>query len=292
MKITDIIKERENTLSFEVFPPKTQENYEQIEKATQEIAKLHPDFMSVTYGAGGTTDKYTLSIAANLLQNWQVSTIAHLTCIASTHADIERKLEMFKSCGIENIMALRGDKPADFSGQMEYKYASELVTEIKKKNSDFCIGGACYPEGHPESESFMADIDNLKKKVDAGCDFLTSQMFFENSAFYSFLSILRGKGINIPVVAGIMPVINKKQIARICSLSGTALPVRFKRIADRYGDNPEAMKQAGIIYATEQIIDLYANGVSSVHVYVMNRPDIAAAILNNLPTKSISVKTI
>ncbi|MCK9156914.1 MAG: methylenetetrahydrofolate reductase [Paludibacteraceae bacterium] len=287
MKVTDIINSKRNTLSFEIFPPKTKDNYEVVEQSAQGIAALHPDFMSVTYGAGGGTDVYTLSIAEDLYKRWNIPTIAHLSCISSSHEDIDKKLDIIRERGIDNILALRGDKPAGFTGNLEYKYASDLVSEIKNKGN-FCVGGACYPEGHPESSSFLEDIDNLKRKVDAGCDFLTSQMFFENSAFYSFLSILRGRGIHVPVVAGVMPVTNANQIKRIISLSGAALPIRFKRIVDRYGDNPEAMKQAGIIYATEQIIDLYANGVSSVHVYSMNKTDVAAAIQRNLP-KDVSV---
>lgn len=282
MKVVDIIKSKENTLSFEVFPPKTEDSYESVRAAAQSIAALNPDYMSVTYGAGGGTSEFTLSIVEDIYKNCHVPSVAHLTCISSTHDDIDKKLDLIKSRGIDNILALRGDRPQDFVGNIEYKYASELIAEIKRKG-DFCVGGACYPSGHPESESFASDIDNLKRKVDVGCDYLTTQMFFENNAFYTFLSILRGKGVSVPVVAGIMPVTNSSQIKRICSLSGAALPIRFKRIVDRYGDNPESMKKAGIIYATEQIIDLYANGISSVHVYSMNKPDVAAAILNNLP---------
>ena len=282
MKICDLFKSGKATLSFEVFPPKADSNFETVKSATEEIAALKPDYMSVTYGAGGGTSDYTASIASNILNNYGVTPIAHLSCITSTKERIETQLSSLKKQGIENILALRGDKlpdAPDFQGP--YKYASELV-EVIKKHGDFCVGGACYPEGHIESENSHDDILNLKKKVDAGCDFLTTQMFFDNNILYKFLYKIGQAGINVPVVAGIMPVTNVAQIKRICSISGNALPQKFLRIVDRFENDPQALKQAGIAFATEQIIDLFANGINAVHIYSMNKPDVAEQIQANL----------
>ena len=281
MKVIDIIKCEKPSLSFEVFPPKTSDNFETVMNATKSIAKLKPSYMSVTYGAGGGTSKYTADIATSL-KIMGVTPIAHLSCISSTSEQIDLLLDDLKARGIENILALRGDVPAGMDvSDHEFKYASQLVEKIKTYG-DFCIGGACYPEGHPESENMTRDIEALKIKVDAGCEYLTTQMFFDNNILYNFLYRLYRAGVNVPVVAGIMPVTNAAQIKRILSISGNALPQRFLRLVDRYGDNPKAMKQAGIAYATEQIIDLYANGLNAVHVYSMNKPDVAEAIQRNL----------
>ena len=268
MKIRDILAKNEPTLSFEVFPPKTEDKYESVEQAASEIAKLNPAFMSVTYGAGGGTSQYTVDIAASLKAKG-VTPLAHLTCVSSTREKVHSVLDQLKAQGIENVLALRGDIPKDGKVEHDYRYASELIAEIKA-SGDFCIGAACYPEGHVESVNKTEDIQHLKEKVEAGCDFVTTQMFFDN------------KGITVPVLAGIMPVTNVAQIKRICSMSGTYLPARFKAIVDRFGDNPAAMKQAGIAYATEQIIDLIANHVNGIHVYSMNKPDVAAQIKNSL----------
>ena len=281
MKVIDIIKGSKPSLSFEVFPPKTDDKVDSVLEATAEIAKLSPSYMSVTYGAGGGTSKYTTDIAVNL-KNLGVTPIAHLSCISSSKADIKTKLAELKDKGIENILALRGDIPEGMSmDHLEYHYASELTQEIKDFGG-FCIGGACYPENHPESANSRADIESLKIKVESGCEYLTTQMFFDNNILYNFMYRLYRAGVDVPVVAGIMPVTNSAQIKRICSISQTALPQRFLRLVDRYGDNPKAMKQAGIAYATEQIIDLYANGLNAVHVYSMNKPDVAKAIQDNL----------
>lgn len=282
MKIIDLIKQEKPTLSFEVFPPKTSDNFESVKTATEEIANLRPDFMSVTYGAGGGTSEFTSSIAQNIQNKTGVPVLAHLSCVSSTKDEIKKQLDSLKEKGIENILSLRGDIPKGMSKEhLDYHYAYELTREIREYGG-FCIGGACYPESHPESETSFKDIEYLKVKVDAGCEFLTTQMFFDNNALYNFLYRARKSGINVPVVAGIMPVTNPKSIKRICAISGTALPQRFVRIVDRYGDNPEAMKQAGIAYATEQIIDLYANGIRAVHVYSMNKPDVAQKIMENI----------
>ena len=281
MKVIDIIKGEKPSLSFEVFPPKTSDNFETVMKAAKKIAELKPSFMSVTYGAGGGTSEYTADIAC-AISEMGVTPIAHLSCISSTKEQIKGLLCKLKERKIENILALRGDIPKEgIPTQMEYSYASQLAAEIKDFGG-FCIGGACYPESHPESKNSIEDIDNLKKKVDCGCEFLTTQMFFDNNILYNFMYRLLRAGVDVPVVAGIMPVTNAAQIKRICSISGNTLPQRFLRLVDRYGENPEAMKQAGIAYATEQIIDLFANGINAVHIYSMNKPDVASAIQNNL----------
>lgn len=280
MKITDILRDKKAALSFEVFPPKTLTNYDSVLNAVKGIAALSPDFISVTYGAGGGTSDYTVAVAKEIKTSG-VTPLAHLSCICHNKEDVRIKLLQLKELGIENVLALRGDIPQDFAGNMDYRYANELVADVKNFGG-FCIGGACYPEGHPESETLFADIEHLKAKVDAGVDFLTTQMFFDNDIYYSFLSKVQASGIFVPVLPGIMPVTAAMQIKRITGISGTYLPTRFRRIVDRFGDNPAAMKQAGIAYATEQIIDLYANGIKAVHVYSMNKPDVAAAIKANL----------
>ena len=281
MKVKDIINAEKPSLSFEVFPPKTQDKFEVVSSAATKIADLKPDFMSVTYGAGGTTAKYTVEIAKSILDTG-VTPLAHLTCVNSSKESILEKLQQFKENGIENILALRGDIPQGTTpSQWDFKYASELVSFIKE-NGDFCVGGACYPEKHVESLTEKDDLINLKHKVDCGCDFLTTQMFFDNDLFYKYLLRVRNMGISVPVIPGIMPVTNGKQIKRSCELSGAILPDRFKRIVERFSDDPKAMQQAGIAYATEQIIDLIAHDFPFIHVYSMNKPDIAKAIQDNL----------
>ncbi len=282
MKIIDIINGSKPSLSFEVFPPKTCENFDSVKSATREIAKIKPSYMSVTYGAGGGTSQYTTEICEGIQKEFNVPALVHLSCISSTKADIGDMLNKLKAMGIENILALRGDIPENFNTtNLEYRYASELVEDIKKYG-DFCIGGACYPEAHPESSTSFEDIRNLKIKVDLGCQFLTTQMFFDNNILYNFMYRIREAGINVPVVAGIMPVTNPKQIKRICQISGTSLPQRFVRIVDKFSSDSKSLMQAGIAYATEQIIDLYANGINAVHVYSMNNPLVAQAIQNNI----------
>ena len=286
MKIIDILNTRENSLSFEVFPPKTSDKYDSVQAATEKIAALKPSFMSVTYGAGGGTSKYTLDIAKNIHDEYGVPSLAHLTCVSSTKETVKERIADMKAAGIENVMALRGDltpemEGADRSG-WDYRHALELIRDIKDSGADFCIGAACYPEVHPESDNQAEDIKHLKEKVDAGAQFLTTQMFFDNNLFYNFLYKIREAGITVPVLPGIMPITNANQVSRAIKLSGSFMPQRFKSLVDKFGDNPAAMKQAGIIYATDQIIDLYANGIRNVHVYSMNKPDIATAIMGNL----------
>lgn len=282
MKVIDIIKSGKPSLSLEVFPPKTDDKFESVKSVTEEIAALSPSFMSVTYGAGGGTSDFTVSIANNIQDKYNVPALAHLSCISSTKERVQSQLAQLKEAGIENILALRGDIPEGMSmDHLDYHYASELISEIKK-SGDFCIGGACYPESHPESESSFEDIKNLKIKQDCGCDFFTTQMFFDNNILYNFLYRAREAGINVPIVAGIMPVTNARSIKRICAINNSLLPQRFIRIVDKFGSDPDKMMQAGIAYATEQIVDLFANGVNAVHVYTMNKPEVARAIMENI----------
>ncbi len=286
MKITDILKKEAPSLSFEVFPPKTDSAFESVEEAARSIAALKPAFMSVTYGAGGGTSQYTLDIAKDIKDFCGVPTVAHLTCVSSTKETVHQKISAMKEAGVENVLALRGDIPADKLNEdrslWDYRYASDLVRELKESGADFCIGGACYPEIHTESSCQREDIKHLKEKVDAGCEFLTTQMFFDNALLYNFLYKIREAGITVPVIAGIMPITNANQIERAIKLSGSFMPQRFKSLVDKFGSNPAAMRQAGIAYATDQIIDLYANNISNVHVYSMNKPDVAEKIQANL----------
>ncbi len=286
MKIIDLLTEEKLTLSFEVFPPKVESSFDSVKHATEEIAKLNPAFMSVTYGAGGGTSKYTLDIAKNIKNAYGVPTLAHLTCVSSTKQTVKERIEDIKALGIENVMALRGDISKDRENEdrskWDYHHAIDLIKEIKDIAPDMCIGGACYPEIHPESKDQKEDIFYLKQKVDAGCDFLTTQMFFDNNLLYNFLYKIREAGITVPVMPGIMPITNANQVERAVKLSGSFMPQRFKSLVDKFGTNPEGMKQAGVIYATDQIIDLFANGIKNVHVYSMNKPDVAKSILDNL----------
>ena len=286
MKLSQILNTEKLSLSFEVFPPKTDTSFESVKTATEEIAKLKPCFMSVTYGAGGGTSRYTLDIAKNIKVNYDVPTLAHLTCVSSTKETVLEKISEMKQMGIENVMALRGDLPTELQNAPRdgwaYKNAVDLIREIKESGADFCIGGACYPEIHPESQNQKEDIYYLKQKVDAGCSFLTTQMFFDNNLLYNFLYKIREAGITVPVIPGIMPITNAKQVERAIKLSGSFMPQRFKSLVDKFGYSPEAMKQAGIAYATDQIIDLFANGITNVHIYSMNKPDVAEKIQSNL----------
>lgn len=286
MKIIDLLKRDTLSLSFEVFPPKTDTAFANVRTATEEIAKLCPSFMSVTYGAGGGTSKYTLDIAKRIKELYNVPSLAHLTCVSSTKETVRDRIADMKAANIENVMALRGDIPAELQNadrsHWDYHHAIELVRELKESGADFCIGGACYPEIHPESENQKEDIKHLKEKVDAGCEFLTTQMFFDNNLLYNFLYKIREAGITVPIIPGVMPITNANQVERAIKLSGSFMPQRFKSLVDKFGNDPAAMKQAGIAYATDQIIDLYANGITNVHVYSMNKPDVAAKIQNNL----------
>ncbi len=285
MKLTELWNQNRLTLSFEVFPPKNDTAFESVKAAVEEIAEMHPAFMSVTYGAGGGTSRYTLEIAQNIKKAHGVPTLAHLTCVSSTRETVACAIDRMKQAGIENVMALRGDLTSELQNSdrslWDYRHAIDLVRELKEKG-DFCIGGAAYPEVHPESTNQKEDILHLREKVEAGCDFLTTQMFFDNNLLYNFLYKIREAGITVPVIPGVMPITNGNQVARAIQLSGSFMPRRFASLVDKFGNDPAAMKQAGIAYATDQIIDLFANGIQNVHVYSMNKPDVARAILANL----------
>ena len=283
MKIKDILNEKTPTVSFEIFPPNARMSLNQVMSAAAAMAVQKPDFMSVTYGAAGGTKENTVKIAASLQDYLGIPSIAHLTCVATEKERVKAIALEMKAAGIENVLALRGDiqEGIPYPAPDKYAHAAELVAEIRQLG-DFCIGGACYPEGHPEAGSREQDILYLKEKVDAGCDFLTTQMFFDNDLFRDYMYCIREKGITVPVLAGIMPVTNAAQLRRIYTLSQARMPKKFERLVDKFGDKPEAMMQAGIAYAVDQIIDLIASGVSGIHIYTMNKPQVAARIMDNL----------
>ena len=283
MKISEVLKQDKPTLSFEVFPPKKDTDFAQVEAAATQIAALNPSYMSVTYGAGGSTKGLTIRLAEEIQKKYDVATIAHLTCVCAGKDSIRQALSDMKAAGIENILALRGDIPRDYEGEVftDFAHASELA-ELIKACGDFCVGGACYPEVHPDSADRNADIEGLKRKVEAGCEYLTTQMFFDNNIFFNFMYRIREAGITVPVIPGIMPITKRAQVKNAVKLSGCNAPERFKNIVDRFGDTESAMSQAGVAYATDQIIDLIANGVNHIHIYSMNKPEIAKAIQDNL----------
>lgn len=283
MKISEVLKQDKPTLSFEVFPPKKDTDFAQVEAAATQIAALNPSYMSVTYGAGGSTKGLTIRLAEEIQKKYDVATIAHLTCVCAGKDSIRQALSDMKAAGIENILALRGDIPRDYEGEVftDFAHASELA-ELIKACGDFCVGGACYPEVHPDSADRNADIEGLKRKVEAGCEYLTTQMFFDNNIFFNFMYRIREAGITVPVIPGIMPITKRAQVKNAVKLSGCNVPERFKNIVDRFGDTESAMSQAGVAYATDQIIDLIANGVNHINIYSMNKPEIAKAIQDNL----------
>lgn len=283
MKISEVLKQDKPTLSFEVFPPKKDTDFAQVEAAATQIAALNPSYMSVTYGAGGSTKGLTIRLAEEIQKKYDVATIAHLTCVCAGKDSIRQALSDMKAAGIENILALRGDIPRDYEGEVftDFAHASELA-ELIKACGDFCVGGACYPEVHPDSADRNADIEGLKRKVEAGCEYLTTQMFFDNNIFFNFMYRIREAGITVPVIPGIMPITKRAQVKNAVKLSGCNVHERFKNIVDRFGDTESAMSQAGVAYATDQIIDLIANGVNHIHIYSMNKPEIAKAIQDNL----------
>lgn len=284
MKIKDLYKNKP-VISLEIFPPKPGRALDGVFATIDALSVLRPDFISVTYGAAGGSKAYTVQIADTIKNKYGIEALAHLTCINSTRKEVAAILSQLQKAKIENILALRGDRPADGSPgsqtNWDFVHASDLVAEIKATGG-FCIGGACYPEGHTEAANLLADLGNLKRKVMAGVDFLITQLFLENSLFYAFREKLELIGIKVPVSAGIMPVVNKKQIEKITSLCGASIPPKFRRILDKYENNPEALKEAGIAYATEQIIDLLANGVDGIHLYTMNRPEVAKKIFSQI----------
>lgn len=278
MKITELLKDDKPCISCELFPPKAGSELQNALKIVDKIAEIKPHFMSVTYGAGGTSAGQTVAIA-KAVEEHNIPALAHLTCIDATSDGIDGMLANFRANGIQNVLALRGDAVTD--KPREFMHASDLMHKISA-SGDFCIGGACYPEGHPEAGSLDKDIENTKKKIDAGCEFLVAQMCFDNNIMYNYMYRLLRNGIDVPVVAGIMPVTNAKQINRICELSGTKLPPHYRAIVERFADDPQALMQAGIAYALGQIIDLIANGFKNIHVYTMNKPEVIGGIMKNL----------
>ena len=285
MKVIEMIRDEKLSLSFEVFPPKTDAGFGEVRKATGEIAALKPSFISVTYGAGGKGSRYTMEIARALQNAHGIETLAHLTCVGAGREEVQDYLKELREAGIRNIMALRGDLPESMTPESmkdsPYPHAADLIREIRAAG-DFCIGAACYPEVHPESANQAEDLRRLREKAEAGADFLTTQMFFDNNVLYNFLYKLREEGVTIPVVPGIMPITGANQVRRALKLSGSFMPRRFTSLVDRFGSSPEAMKQAGILYACDQVIDLFANGIRHVHIYTMNKPDVAEAIRDRL----------
>ena len=302
MRISDILNAKKLSVSFEIFPPKQQSSYESVINTAMKLCSLHPDFMSITYGAGGSTKRNTAQIAGELQTKGNATALAHLTCVGASKEDISATAAELSKLGIENVLALRGDIPQpDANGNMPegyfdawkekgYAHASDLVA-VLKATGNFCVGGACYPEGHPESYNRDIDIDNVKYKVEAGCDFLTTQMFFDNDMLYSFLYRLQSKGIHVPVLAGIMPITQPSQVKRMIKLSNAYIPRKLLMIVDRFQDSPEALMQAGIAYATDQIIDLISNGVRGIHIYTMNKPNVAEAIMSNINSIVKAVNT-
>lgn len=282
MKISTILKNNRATVSFEIFPPKKWDKIESTKAVVREMSKAQPAFMSVTYGASGTGAGYTREIA-EAVKDSGITPLSHLTCLTSTREKIHSVVNDLKESGVENILALRGDIPEgfEFPDTQYFEHAYQLVNEIKSMG-DFCIGGACYPEIHPESKNRVEDLEYLKEKVDCGLDFLTSQMFFDNEQFLNFVEMCRVKGIEVPIIAGIMPIANAKQIRRSIELSNCSVPKKFYKIMERFGEDDVSMQQAGIIYATEQIIDLMANGINNIHIYTMNKPAVALKIMDGL----------
>jgi methylenetetrahydrofolate reductase (NADPH) len=272
-------------VSFEIFPPKANYPVDTIYNAIDELYNLEPDFISVTYGAGGSTKDKTVEISSYMQNKYNLTSIAHVTCISSTKNEIDNILNSLKENNVQNVMALRGDYPKDYvPGTLPddgYKNSAELI-EYFKRNSDLCIGAACYPEKHPDAKDLNFDIDFLRRKMNAGADFLVTQMFFDNELFYDFYDKSQKKGINLPIITGIMPILNKRQIDTIINLTGNSIPKKFRRLLEKYESNPEALKEAGMSYAVSQIIDLLSWGVDGIHIYTMNKPSTARKILGSI----------
>ena len=283
MYISEILKNKRPSVSFEVFPPKKTEMFEGVRAAVAELAGLGPDFISVTYGAGGGTSVYTADISAEIQDKHGLTALSHLTCVASTKDEVDVVSSRLREKGIENILAMRGDIPedGDFPNPRHFLHACDLINRLREQGG-FCIGGACYPEGHIECPDIETDLNNLKHKVDCGCDFLITQLFFDNGAFMRFRERCAAKGITVPILAGIMPVQNASQIKRMCALSGASLTPKFTKMVEKYQDDSAALLQAGIAYATEQIVDLISNDVDGIHIYTMNKPNIAGQIMRNI----------
>ena len=285
MKIKDMFEQKRTVFSMEIFPPKFDMPVESIYATLDGLKGLEPDYISVTYGAGGKSKDRTVEIARKIREEYGIESMAHLTCISHSKEEVAKLITDLKNAGIENVLALRGDIPEDpdfqFPTPLHYEHASQLVSELKR-DGGFSIGAACYPECHPDCVNLKTDIKNLKHKVDCGADFLVSQLFFDNEEFFEFMEKLEIAGIDIPVEAGIMPVLNKNQILRMCKLSGCKVPKKLQRMLDRFGDDPQSLREAGEAYATEQIIDLVTGGVRGIHLYSMNKPDVSKRIWDNI----------
>jgi methylenetetrahydrofolate reductase (NADPH) len=281
MKIKELFNNKKTVISFEIFPPNSNYHIDSIYKTIDSLSNLNPDFISVTYGSGGSTRKRTVEIASIIKNNYNIEALAHLTCIGADKKEIDNILRSLKQNNIENILALRGDLPLEEKQLFkDFTHANELINYINKDNN-FGIASACYPEFHHESNDIL-DLWNLKKKVDSGTDFLITQIFFDNDILYRFLDNAQKININIPISAGIMPVLNKKQILRITKLCGSTLPKKFLRILEKYEYNEEALEQAGIAYALEQIVDLLSYGIDGIHFYTMNRIKSTEHIINSI----------
>ena len=284
MKIIEKFKENRPLISFEIFPPKPDYPIDTIFNTIDELYSLEPDFMSVTYGAGGSTKDRTVEISSYIQNKYNLTSNAHVTCISSSKEEVQNISKSLKEKNIQNVMALRGDYPKDSLSGLpvdRYNNSVELI-EYFKQNTDFCIGAACYPEKHPDAKDLNADIDFLKRKMDAGADYLVTQLFFDNGMFYDFYDKAIKKGIYLPISVGIMPILNKRQITSIVRLTGNSIPNKFRRLLDKYENNPEALKEAGMSYAVSQIIDLLSWGVDGIHIYTMNKPSTARKILENI----------
>jgi len=269
-------------MSFECFPPKKEALFDSVKKSIEEVSALQPSFVSVTYGAGGGTSRYTLEMVSNIMEKYSLPTVAHLTCVSSSRETVLERLSELKAKGVENIMALRGDLTPELldsdRSKWDFRYASDLISLIKENAYDFCIGGGCYPEVHPESSNAAEDLKNLHNKVDAGCDFLTTQMFFDNGLYYDFVDRAQAEGINVPIIPGILPITRTVQIKRSIEISGSFVPKTLLDIGNRYEDDPESMFKAGVEFAIKQVADLYDQGVKNVHIYTMNKPEVAREI--------------
>jgi len=285
MYISELFKQKNVVVSFEIFPPKQTSSIDTIYETIDALAPLRPDYISVTYGAGGSTSKTTLEIASIIKNKYRINALAHLTCYNSSREDIDKILSDLQKANIANILALRGDRPQNWKPgeekQADFRYAADLARYISSRY-DFCLGGACYPEGHPECSDLDKDVENLKRKEESGVDFLITQLFFDNEKYYRFKEKVDRLNIRIPIQVGIMPITNRKQVERMIELSNATIPSKLIRILDKFEHNQQAIRDAGIAYATEQIIELLSNDVRGIHIYTMNKPQVAKDLVRNL----------
>lgn len=282
MKVSEIYDKNKKSLSFEIYPPKTEIGLKNIDKTLETLCELKPDFISVTFGAGGSSNcNRTIELARKIKQEYHMEPVVHLTCLSYNRTEIDEFAKILANAGIQNVLALRGHKDSDVLEKEDFRHASDMITYLKPK-SDFCFLGACYPECHPESDNRISEIKHLKEKTDAGAEVLLSQLFFDNELFFPFLEDCRIAGINVPVIPGIMPVINASQIRKMIPMCGVSLPTRFQKIISKYENNREALFDAGISYALSQIIDLLTSDVDGIHLYTMNNPLVAKRICEGI----------